>query len=164
MKQDADTVIKFQKMNNNKFMKAALKEAQKAFDKNEVPVGCVIVKDNKIIARAHNLRESKKSVLAHAELIAIEKANKKLNSWILDGCTIYVTLEPCPMCAGAILQSRCTNLVFGAFEPKFGACGSIVNLLQDTNFNHQVKITSGVLQEECSNILKKFFQILRQKR
>ena len=162
MKQDVDTVIKYQEMINNKFMCAAIKEAQKAFDKNEVPVGCVIVKDNKIIAKAHNQRRTKNSVLAHAELIAIQKANKKLKTWILEGCTIYVTLEPCPMCAGAILQSRMDEVVFGAYEPKFGACGSIVNLLDQKKFNHQVKITGGVMKDVCSTMLKKFFQILRQ--
>ena len=120
------------------------------------------VKDDKIIARAHNQRQNKNSVLGHAELIAIEKANKKLKTWILEGCTIYVTLEPCPMCAGAILQSRMDKVVFGAFEPKFGACGSIVNLLEDNRFNHQVKIEGGVMQEDCATLLKKFFQILRQ--
>lgn len=162
MKQDVDTVIKYQEMINNKFMCAAIKEAQKAFDKNEVPVGCVIVKDNKIIAKAHNQRRTKNSVLAHAELIAIQKANNKLKTWILEGCTIYVTLEPCPMCAGAILQSRMDEVVFGAYEPKFGACGSIVNLLDQKEFNHQVKITGGVMKDVCSTMLKKFFQILRQ--
>ena len=151
-------------MTNSKFMNIALKEAQKAFNKNEVPVGCVIVKDDKIIARAHNQRHTKNSVLGHAELIAIQKANKKLNTWILEGCTIYVTLEPCPMCAGAILQSRMDKVVFGAFEPKFGACGSIVNLLDEPKFNHQVEIEGGVLEEDCRNLLKNFFQILRQNR
>ncbi len=163
MKQDVDTVIKSQETKDLLFMKEALKEANKAFLKNEVPVGCVIVKDDKILVRAHNLRQNKKSVLGHAEIIGIEKANKKLNSWILEGCTIYVTLEPCAMCSGAILQSRFDRVVFGAFEPKFGAVGSIVNLLENPKFNHQVKITSGILEKECSEILKKFFQILRQK-
>ena len=145
-------------------MDAALKEAEKAFEKNEVPVGCVIVKDNKIIARAHNQRHSKNSVLGHAELIAIEKANKKLKTWILDGCTIYVTLEPCPMCAGAILQSRMDKVIFGAYEPKFGACGSIVNILAEEKFNHKVEIEGGVMEDKCKTLLKNFFQILRQNR
>ena len=117
MKQDADIAIKCLKMINSKFMNVALKEARKAFDKNEVPVGCVIVKDNKIIARAHNQRHTKNSVLGHAEIIAIQKANKKLNTWILEGCTIYVTLEPCPMCAGAILQSRMRRRSYGRRMP-----------------------------------------------
>ena len=145
-------------------MDAALKEAEKAFEKNEVPVGCVIVKDNKIIARAHNQRHSKNSVLGHAELIAIEKANRKLKTWILEGCTIYVTLEPCPMCAGAILQSRMDKVIFGAYEPKFGACGSIVNLLAEEKFNHKVEIEGGVMEDQCKTLLKNFFQILRQNR
>lgn len=146
---------------NEKYMALALKEAEKAFTKNEVPVGCVIVKDDKVIARAHNLRQTKKSVLGHAEILAIEKASKKLNSWILEDCTIYVTLEPCPMCAGTILQSRIKKLVFAANEPKFGACGSVINLFEK-KFNHEVEVIPNVLQEESSKLLKNFFQILRQ--
>lgn len=142
-------------------MALALKEAEKAFKKNEVPVGCVIVKDDKVIARAHNLRQTKKSVLGHAEILAIEKASKKLNSWILEDCTIYVTLEPCPMCAGTILQSRIKKLVFATNEPKFGACGSVINLFEK-KFNHEVEVIPNVLQEESSKLLKNFFQILRQ--
>lgn len=148
-------------INNEKYMALALKEAEKAFTKNEVPVGCVIVKDDKVIARAHNLRQTKKSVLGHAEILAIEKASKKLNSWILEDCTIYVTLEPCPMCAGTILQSRIKKLVFAANEPKFGACGSVINLFEK-KFNHEVEVIPNVLQEESSKLLKNFFQILRQ--
>ncbi len=147
--------------NNEKYMRMALKEAQKAFDKNEVPVGCIIVKDDQIIARAHNLRQTKKSVLGHAEIIAIEKASKKLNSWILEDCIMYVTLEPCPMCAGTIIQSRMKKIVYAAKEPKFGACGSVINLFE-TKFNHQVEVESNVLQEESAKLLKNFFQILRQ--
>ena len=147
--------------NNEKYMALALKEAEKAFNKNEVPVGCVIVKDDKVIARAHNLRQTKKSVLGHAEILAIEKASKKLNSWILEDCTIYVTLEPCPMCAGTILQSRIKKLVFATNEPKFGACGSVINLFEK-KFNHEVEVIPNVLQEESSKLLKNFFQILRQ--
>ena len=142
-------------------MLLALKEAEKAFKKNEVPVGCVIVKDDKVIAKAHNLRQTKKSVLGHAEILAIEKASKKLNSWILEDCTIYVTLEPCPMCAGTILQSRIKRLVFAANEPKFGACGSVINLFEK-KFNHEVEVIPNVLQEESAKLLKNFFQILRQ--
>lgn len=144
-------------------MKEALKEAKKAFNKNEIPVGCVIVLDDQIIARGHNLRQTKKSVLGHAEIMAIQKANKKLDSWILENCTMYVTLEPCSMCAGAILQSRIKRLVFGANEPKHGACGSIINILDNNEFNHQVEVTSNVLENESSTLLKNFFQILRQK-
>lgn len=147
--------------NNEKYMRLALIEAKKAFDKNEVPVGCVIVKDDKVIAKAHNLRQTKKSVLAHAEILAIQKASKKLDSWILEDCTMYVTLEPCPMCAGTILQSRIKKLVYATKEPKFGACQSVMNLF-DYKFNHQVEITEGILQEEASNLMKIFFQILRQ--
>lgn len=165
MKQDADIVIKCQEMINRDiyFMKEALKEAKKAFNKNEIPVGCVIVLDDQIIARGHNLRQTKKSVLGHAEIMAIQKANKKLDSWILENCTMYVTLEPCSMCAGAILQSRIKRLVFGAYEPKHGACGSIINILDNNEFNHQVEVTSNVLENESSTLLKNFFQILRQK-
>ena len=147
--------------NNEKYMRLALIEAKKAFDKNEVPVGCVIVKDDKVIAKAHNLRQTKKSVLAHAEILAIQKASKKLDSWILEDCTMYVTLEPCPMCAGTILHSRIKKLVYATKEPKFGACQSVMNLF-DYKFNHQVEITDGILQEEASNLMKNFFQILRQ--
>lgn len=165
MKQDVDIVIKYQEMINRDiyFMKEALKEAKKAFNKNEIPVGCVIVLDDQIIARGHNLRQTKKSVLGHAEIMAIQKANKKLDSWILENCTMYVTLEPCSMCAGAILQSRIKRLVFGAYEPKHGACGSIINILDNNEFNHQVEVTSNVLENESSTLLKNFFQILRQK-
>ena len=142
-------------------MNIALKEAMKAYKEDEVPVGCVIVKDDKVIAKAHNLRQTKKSVLAHAEILAIQKASKKLDSWILEDCTMYVTLEPCPMCAGTILQSRIKKLVYATKEPKFGACQSVMNLF-DYKFNHQVEITDGILQEEASNLMKNFFQILRQ--
>jgi tRNA(adenine34) deaminase len=148
-------------INNEKFMRLALLEARKAFEKNEVPVGCVIVKGDKVIAKAHNLRQTKKSVLGHAEILAIQKASKKLDSWILEDCTMYVTLEPCPMCAGTILQSRIKKLVYAAKEPKFGACTSVMNLF-DYKFNHQVEIIDGVLQEESAALLKNFFQILRQ--
>ena len=162
MKRVVATVTKYHIMTNNeKYMALALKEAEKAFKKNEVPVGCVIVKDDKVIARAHNLRQTKKSVLGHAEILAIEKASKKLNSWILEDCTIYVTLEPCPMCAGTILQSRIKKLVFAAQEPKFGACGSVINLFEK-KFNHEVEVIPNVLQVESSKLLKNFFQILRQ--
>lgn len=147
--------------NNDKYMLLALKEAQKAFDKNEVPVGCVIVKDDKVIAKAYNQRQTKKSVLGHAEIIAIEKAAKKLNSWILEDCIMYVTLEPCVMCAGTIIQSRIKKLVFGAFEPKFGAAGSVINLFEN-KFNHQVEVEANVMKEESAKLLKNFFQILRQ--
>ena len=152
-------------MNNSDYiyMKEALKEAKKAYKIGEVPIGCVIVQNDIIIARGYNKRQTTKNAIMHAEIIAINKACKKLNRWILDDCTIYVTLEPCPMCAGAILQSRMKRVVFATEEPKFGACGSIVNLLKNPSFNHQVSITSGIMQEESKELLQNFFHILRQK-
>lgn len=151
-------------MNNDlNFMNLALKEAKKAFLKGEVPVGAVIVKDNKVIAKAHNLRHTKKSVISHAEILAIQKATKKLNSWILEGCTLYVTIEPCIMCAGTILQSRITKVVYGAKEPKFGALGSVLDISQIPGFNHKLEVISGVLEEESSLIMRSFFQNLRRK-
>ena len=144
------------------FMKEALKEAKKAYDKLEVPVGCVIVKDNKIIARAHNLKETKFDTTKHAEILAIQKASKKLNSWRLIDCDMYVTLEPCSMCAGAIIQSRIKRLFYGTKDLKTGAVGSVLNLLEDYTFNHKVEYETGILQEECENKLKDFFKMLRK--
>ena len=146
----------------NKFMKAALAEAKKAYMINEVPVGAIIVYQNKIIARGHNTRETKQSVLGHAEINAISKASKKVGSWRLEDCDMYVTLEPCSMCSGAIIQSRIRNLYFGAFDPKTGACGSVLNLFEH-NFNHKVNVTGGIMEKECSTIIKEFFKELRQK-
>lgn len=143
-------------------MKEALKEAKKAYDKLEVPVGCVIVKDGKIIARAHNLKETKLDTTKHAEILAIQKASKKLESWRLIDCEMYVTLEPCSMCAGAIINSRIKKLYIGTMDEKTGAVGSKLNLLEDYTFNHKVEITTGVLQEECEKILKDFFKLLRK--
>ena len=145
-----------------KFMKAALKEAKKAYDKLEVPVGAVIVKDRKIIARAHNLKETKNDTTKHAEIIAIQKASKKLNSWRLIDCEMYVTLEPCSMCAGALINSRIKKVYIGASDQKTGAVGSVFNLLEDYTFNHKVEYEKGVMQEECENILKEFFKKLRK--
>ena len=145
-------------------MKEALKEAKKAYDKLEVPVGCVIVKDNKIIARAHNLKESKSDTTKHAEIIAIQKASKKLGAWRLNDCEMYVTLEPCPMCAGAIIQARIKKLYIGTMDEKTGACGSVLNLLEDYKFNHQVEVETGLLNNECEKILKDFFKDLRKKK
>lgn len=145
------------------FMKQALKEAKKAEKKLEVPIGVVIVKDNKIIARAHNLRESKQNAIAHAEILAIQKACKKLNSWRLNGCDMYVTLEPCPMCAGAILNSRINKVYIGASEPRSGAVGAKINLFEDYNYNHKVEYDKGILEEECKNVMQKFFKELRKK-
>ena len=147
-----------------KFMKEALKEAQKAYDKDEVPVGAVIVKDGKVIARAHNLKESKLDTTYHAEIHAIQKASKKLGSWRLEGCTMYVTLEPCPMCAGALIQARLDEVVIGTMDYKTGACGSILNLLNDYTFNHKVEVKTGILKEECEEILQNFFKDLRKRK
>lgn len=146
---------------DEKFMKEALKQAKKAYDIGEVPIGCVIVFEDKIISRAYNKRNNNKSTLAHAELIAIDKASKKMGDWRLEECTMYVTLEPCQMCAGAIVQSRMERVVIGAMNKKAGCAGSILNLLQVEEFNHQVEINTGVLEEECSAILQDFFKNLR---
>lgn len=147
---------------DNKFMKEALKEAQKAYDKLEVPVGCVIVKDGKIIARAHNQKETKLDTTKHAEILAIQKASKKLESWRLLDCEMYVTLEPCPMCAGAIINSRIKKVYIGTKDEKTGACGSKLNLLEDYTFNHKVEIETGIMKNECEEILKNFFKELRK--
>lgn len=144
------------------FMKEALKEAKKAYKKLEVPVGCVIVKDGKIIARAHNLKETKYDTTKHAEILAIQKASKKLESWRLIDCDMYVTLEPCPMCAGAIIQSRIKNLYYGASDEKTGAVGSVLNLMEDFKFNHIVNVEKGILKNDCENLLKDFFRELRR--
>lgn len=145
-------------------MKEALKQARKAYKINEVPIGCVIVYEDKIIARAYNKRNYKKSTLAHAELLAIEKASKVLNDWRLEGCTMYVTLEPCQMCSGAIVQARIDKVVIGCMNPKAGCGGSILNLLQMEEFNHQVEVERGVLEEECSGLLQEFFKELREQK
>ena len=145
-----------------KFMKEALKEAKKAYDKLEVPVGAVIVKDGKIIARAHNLKETKYDTTKHAEILAIQKASKKLNSWRLIDCEMYVTLEPCSMCAGALINSRIKKVYIGASDKKTGAVGSVFNLLEDYIFNHKVEYEKGVKQDECEKILKEFFKELRK--
>lgn len=143
-------------------MKQALKEAEKALKKLEVPVGAIIVKDNRIISRAYNLKEIKKDTTYHAEIEAIKKASKKLNSWRLNDCEMYVTLEPCAMCAGAIINSRIKKLYFGTSDEKTGACGSVLNLLEDYKFNHKVIVEKGILQKECEKILKNFFKDLRK--
>lgn len=145
-----------------KFMKEALKEAQKAYEKLEVPVGAVIVKDGKIIARGHNLKETKKDTTRHAEIIAIEKASKKLGAWRLLDCEMYVTLEPCSMCAGAMINSRIKKLYIGAIDEKTGAVGSVLNLLEDYKFNHNIEVEKGILKEDCEKILKDFFKDLRK--
>ncbi len=145
-----------------KFMKEALKEAKKAYNKLEVPVGAVIVKDGQIIARAHNLKETKYDTTKHAEILAIQKASKKLNSWRLIDCEMYVTLEPCSMCAGALINSRIKKVYIGASDKKTGAVGSVFNLLEDYTFNHKVEYEKGILKEECENMLKDFFKELRK--
>ncbi len=145
-----------------KFMKEALKEAKKAYNKLEVPVGAVIVKDGQIISRAHNLKESKKDTTKHAEILAIQKASKKLDSWRLLDCEMYVTLEPCTMCAGAIIQARVGKLYIGTMDYKTGACGSVLNVLKDYPFNHKVEYETGILKDECENILQRFFKELRK--
>lgn len=143
-------------------MKKALKEAKKAYDKLEVPVGAVIVKEGKIIARAHNLKETKYDTTKHAEILAIQKASKKLNNWRLIDCDMYVTLEPCSMCAGAIINSRIRKVYIGALDEKTGAAGSVLNLFEDYTFNHKVEIEKGIMQEECETMLKNFFKMLRK--
>ena len=145
-----------------KFMKEALKEAKKAYDKLEVPVGAVIVKDGKIIARAHNIKEQKNDTTKHAEILAISKASKKLESWRLIDCEMYVTLEPCSMCAGALINSRIKKVYIGAMDAKTGACGSVFNLLEDYTFNHKVELETGILADDCEELLKKFFKELRE--
>lgn len=145
-----------------KFMKEALKEAKKAYEKLEVPVGCVIVKDGKFIAKAHNLKETKMDTTKHAEILAIQKASKKLQSWRLLDCEMYVTLEPCSMCAGAMINARIKKVYIGALDEKTGACGSVFNLLEDYTFNHKVECETGVMKQECENILKDFFKMLRK--
>ena len=149
---------------DEKFMKAALKQAQKAYAIDEVPIGCVIVQNEHIIARGYNRRNIDKNTLAHAELSAIRKASKKTGDWRLEDCTMYVTLEPCQMCAGAIVQSRMKRVVIASMNAKAGCAGSVLNLLQMQQFNHQVEITQGVLEEECSRMLSSFFRELRERK
>lgn len=149
-------------MKEERFMREAIKQARKAAALGEVPIGCVIVREDKIIARGYNRRNTQGCTLAHAELIAIRKASRKLQDWRLEDCTLYVTLEPCPMCAGAILQARIPHIVIGTMNPKAGCAGSILNILQNQRFNHQVEQTEGVLQEECQKMLQEFFRELRR--
>lgn len=145
-----------------KYMKIALQEAKKAYDNNEVPIGCVIVYNDEIIGRGANMRITDKNVLSHAEIIAINEACGFMGDWRLEDCTLYVTVEPCPMCAGAIVQARIKKVVFGAENPKAGCAGSIVNLLQNDNFNHQVEIEKGVCSDECATLMKDFFKRFRK--
>lgn len=145
-------------------MKEAIRQAKKAYCLGEVPIGCVIVYEGKIIARGYNRRTVDRNTLAHAELQAIRRAGRKLNDWRLEGCTMYVTLEPCQMCSGAIIQARIPRVVVGCMNPKAGCAGSILNLLQMPQFNHQAELTTGVLEEECSQMMKSFFRELREKK
>lgn len=148
---------------HTRFMLEAIKEAKKAGAIDEVPIGAVVVKDGEIIARAHNLRQTRQIATAHAEILAIEKACRKLNTWRLEGCTLYVTLEPCPMCAGATILSRIETVVFGAYDPKGGSFGTSVDFTTIKAFNHRPVIFSGVLEEECATLLKDFFILKRNK-
>jgi tRNA(adenine34) deaminase len=146
------------------YMEMAIEEALKAKEKNEVPIGCVIVLEDQVIARGHNLRESEQQATAHAEIIAIQKACKKLHSWRLENAELYVTLEPCPMCAGSIIMSRIKRVIFGTQDQKGGCAGTLMNLLTDERFNHQCEVKSGVLQEQCAALLTDFFKELRIKK
>ena len=146
---------------DEKYMREALKQARKAYKRGEAPIGCVIVCEGRIIGRGYNRRNTDKSTLAHAEISAIKKAAKVMGDWRLEDCTIYITLEPCPMCAGAIVQSRIKRCVIGAMSPKSGCAGSILNILDESRFNHQVETQTGVLGEQCQQILSSFFKELR---
>jgi tRNA(adenine34) deaminase len=148
---------------DDEFMREALKEARKAARKGEVPVGAVLVKDGKVISRGHNLTEKKQSALTHAELMVLSKASKKLKSWRLIDCDLYVTLEPCTMCAGAIVLSRVRNLIYGTTDPKAGAVDSTARVMENEKLNHRVKVTRGVLKEECAGVLTNFFKEVRRK-
>lgn len=147
-----------------KYMREALKQAKKAYEKDEIPVGAIIVKNHKIIARAYNEKEYKLDTTKHAEILAIQKASKKLKTWRLTDCEMYVTLEPCSMCAGALIQARIKKVYIGTLDKKTGACGSVLNLLKDYAFNHKVELETGILQEECEQILKQFFRELRERK
>lgn len=149
---------------DEKYMKEAIRQAKKAYQREETPIGCVIVSGGRIIARGYNKRNWKKHTLAHAELIAIHKASRVVGDWRLEDCTMYVTLEPCPMCAGAIVQARIPRVVVGSMNAKAGCAGSVVNILQMPGFNHQAEVVTGVLGEECSRLMTGFFKELRMKR
>ena len=149
---------------DEKFMKIALKEAQKAYNEEEIPVGAIIVKDGKVIAKAHNQKEAKCDTTKHAEITAIQKASKKLASWRLEGCTMYVTLEPCTMCIGATINARIKTLVYATPDEKTGACGSVLNIQEQYKFNHIVEIKKGVLEEESKKLIQTFFKELRKKK
>lgn len=149
---------------DQRYMKEAIRQAKRAYELEETPIGCVIVYDGKIIGRGYNRRNTDKNPLAHAEITAIRKASRKIGDWRLEDCTLYVTLEPCQMCAGAIVQSRIPRVVVGCMNPKAGCVGSILNLLNMDAFNHQAQVETGVLEEECSGLMKQFFRELREKK
>jgi len=151
-------------LNDEKYMRLAIDEALKAKDKLEVPIGAVIVQTDEVVASAYNLRETEQRSVAHAELLAIDEACKKLRTWRLEDATLYVTLEPCPMCAGAIVLSRVKRVVFGAYDPKGGCAGTLLNLLEFEKFNHQAEVVGGMLEEECGSLLTTFFRELRQRK
>lgn len=155
---------KADKKTDERFMREAIKQARKAYALDETPIGCVIVYEGKIIGRGYNRRNTDKSPLAHAEITAIKKASRKIGDWRLEDCTLYVTLEPCQMCSGAIIQARIPRVVVGCMNPKAGCAGSVLNLLQVERFNHQAELTTGVLEEECSGMMKQFFKELRERK
>lgn len=149
---------------DEKYMRLAIDEAIKALAHDEVPIGAIIVHEDKVIAKGYNIRETSQTTLSHAELLVIAEANEKLGSWRLEDCTLYVTLEPCPMCAGALVQSRIKRVVYGAIDPKAGCAGTLMNLLAEDRFNHQIEVEKGILEAECSMLLKDFFRKLRSKK
>lgn len=153
-----------QRRRDEKYMKLALKEAKKAYEINEVPIGCVVVREDKVIGKGYNRRNTDKNVLSHAELIAMQQACKKTGDWRLEDCTMYITLEPCQMCAGAMVQARLKKAVIGSMNAKAGCAGSVLNILQMQEFNHQVELEKGVLEEECSELLSSFFSRLREQK
>lgn len=161
-KRSTDQAV-FQKKIDEKYMRQAIRQAKKAYDLDETPIGCVIVHEGQVIGRGYNRRNTDKNPLAHAEITAIRKASRKIGDWRLEECTLYVTLEPCQMCAGAIVQSRVARVVVGCMNPKAGCAGSILNLLDMREFNHQVQLETGVMEEECSVLMKEFFKELRMK-
>lgn len=149
---------------HEQYMKEAIRQAKKAWKLNEVPIGCVIVYEDKIIARGYNRRNTDKNTLSHAEMNAVKKASRYLGDWRLEGCTMYITLEPCQMCAGAIVQARVTNVVIGSMNPKAGCAGSVLNLLEMDGFNHKVNVIRDVMEQECSEMLSDFFKDLREQK
>lgn len=164
MSEERIDICEEQKKIDEKYMREAIRQAKKAYKLDETPIGCVIVHEGKIIGRGYNRRNTDKSPLAHAEITAIKKASKRLGDWRLEECTLYVTLEPCQMCAGAIIQSRLTRVVVGCMNPKAGCAGSVLNLLDVKAFNHQAELTTGVLEEECSSLMTGFFRNLRERK